>query len=160
MLQRQIWKERLLLAQIEEGGPFPQWSLRSARLLARGELPRQIGRFGILTAISATVTVGLPVLLHEQLGVSPPRAAAIAFALAFVVNFVSLRRLVFSSRRGATRDLFVYAASSVFFRSAEYVAFLLLYAINVQYVIALVGVLAVSATAKFFWYRHTLHNRD
>jgi len=146
------------LAQIEEGGAFPQWSLLNARSLARGELPRQIGRFGILTAISATVTLGLPVLLHEQWGVSPPEAAAVAFALAFVLNFISLRRLVFASERGAGRDLFVYAVSSLFFRSAEYLAFLLLFAVRVQYVIALVAVLAVSATAKFFWYRRTLHS--
>lgn len=148
------------MAQIEGRGSFPQWSLRNVRSLVGGELPRQIGRFGILTAISATITVGLPILLHEQWAVSPPRAAAVAFALAFVVNFFSLRRLVFSSSRGAGRDLFVYAASSLFFRLAEYLAFLLLYAVNVQYVLALVGVLAVSATAKFFWYRHTLHSRD
>jgi putative flippase GtrA len=148
------------LVQTEEGGGFAQWSLRNARSLARGELPRQIGRFGVLTAISATITVGLPILLHEQWGVSPPRAAAVAFTIAFLVNFVSLRRLVFSSSRGAGRDLLVYGASSLFFRSAEYAAFLLLFAIKVQYVIALLAVLAVSATAKFFWYRHTLHGRS
>ena len=144
------------MAQIEGGGEVSQWALG----ITRGELPRQLARFGVLTAISATITIGLPVLLHEQWGVRPPKAAAVAFALAFLVNFVSLRRLVFSSRRRASRDLFVYAASSLFFRSAEYVAFLLLFAIGIQYVIALVGVLAVSATAKFFWYRHAMHGHS
>ena len=147
------------MAQTGRAGGFAQWTRRLAQSIARSDLPRQAGRFGLLTALSAIITVGLPILLHEQWGVSPPRAAAIAFAVAFVVNFVSLRRLVFSSRRGAGRDLFAYTMSSLFFRSAEYVSFLLLFAIRVQYIIALISVLAVSATAKFFWYRRVLHSR-
>src|SRR5689334_7293489 len=116
-----------LLAQSDQAGGFGQWTLRTARSIADSELPRQAGCFGILTVVSASITVGLPILLHERWGISPPRAAAIAFVLAFVVNFVSLRRLVFSSRRGAGHDLLVYAASSLFFRGAEYAGFLLLY---------------------------------
>jgi putative flippase GtrA len=157
MLDGPVERGRPFLAQSDEAGGFGQWTIRSARSLAQSELPRQAGRFGILTIVSASITVGLPILLHEQWGVGPPRAAAIAFVLAFVVNFVSLRRLVFSSRRGAGHDLFVYTASSLFFRCAEYAGFLLLYASRVQYVVALISVLALSATAKFFWYRRTLH---
>jgi putative flippase GtrA len=148
------------LAQSEQVGAFTQWTRRTFRGAIQSELTRQLGRFGVLTVVSASITVGLPVLLHELWNVSPPRAAAAAFALAFLVNFVSLRTLVFSSRRGAGCDFFMYAMSSLFFRSAEYLAFLGLFAIHVQYVIALVGVLAVSATAKFFWYRRALHGRE
>lgn len=120
-------------------------------------LLRQGLRFAMLTGASAGMTLGIPIVLHEGLGVRPDVAVAIAFAVAFAVNFLSMRRLVFRSTRGLGRDLRTYAASSLAFRAAEYGAFLLLDALRVHYVVALVGVLAVSALAKFFWYRRALH---
>jgi len=118
----------------------------------------QVVRFGVMTATSASVTVGLPIILHEFVGVRPQWAAAIAFGVAFLLNFLSLRRLVFRSERGAARDFVTFALSSLVFRGAEYVAFLLLISLlRIQYVVALLFVLSLSALAKFFWYRRVLH---
>lgn len=120
----------------------------------------QILRFGATSGMSAAITVGLPVVLHEGLGVTPQRGAAIAFCVAFLVNFFSLRRLVFRSATGLGRDLGLFVISSLAFRTAEYVAFLALTTIaHIYYVAALVGVLGVSTVAKFFWYRKALHRK-
>lgn len=118
----------------------------------------QIFRFGLTTVMSASVTVGLPIMLHEIFGVAPKHGAAIAFVVAFFLNFLSLRRLVFKSGHAATRDFITFTLSSLVFRGCEYVAFLLLTSVaRVQYIIALLAVLALSALAKFFWYRRILH---
>lgn len=118
----------------------------------------QIFRFGVMTAMSASVTVGLPIVLHEVFGVAPRHGAAIAFVVAFFMNFLSLRRLVFRSGGGAGRDFATFAISSLVFRGGEYLAFLFLTGtIHMQYVIALLCVLTLSAMAKFFWYRKVLH---
>jgi putative flippase GtrA len=131
-------------------------------LLASADHPLgQIVRFGIMTAMSASVTLGLPILLHEAFGLIPQYAAAIAFVVAFLLNFVSLRRLVFRSSRGAARDFITFTLSSVAFRATEYVAFLgLTLLVHMHYVIALLLVLTSSAMAKFLWYRRVLHDRS
>lgn len=128
-------------------------------LLSQDRLFGQLARYGVLTLVSACVTVGLPILLHEFGHLTPPHAAAIAFVTAFFVNFFSLRRLVFRSGRGARRDLGTYILSSLVFRSAEYAAFLALDAAGVYYIVALLIVLTVSAITKFLWYRRVMHAR-
>ncbi len=128
-------------------------------LLASANHPLgQIVRFGLMAAMSASVTIGLPVILHELCGVTPQDAAAVAFVVAFLVNFISLRRMVFRSDHGAGRDFLTFALSSLVFRGLEYVAFLLLTTgAHVHYVIALLGVLTLSTITKFLWYRRVMH---
>jgi putative flippase GtrA len=125
--------------------------------VGRSNLHFQLSRFAILTCVSATVTVGVPILLREGWQVSPKIGAAIAFALAFLINFVTLRKIVFDSPHTASRDLIIYAVSTGTFRLLEYAAFVMLLILHVQYVLALVSVLSCSAVAKFVWYRHVLH---
>lgn len=117
----------------------------------------QIVRFGLMTGMSASVTVGLPIVLHELFGVRPQTAAAIAFVTAFLLNFLSLRRLVFRSNRGAGRDFATFLFSSLAFRGAEYLAFLAILAAHIHYIIGLLCVLTLSGFAKFFWYRRVMH---
>jgi putative flippase GtrA len=127
-------------------------------LISRDHPLGQVFRFGLMTGMSASVTVGLPIILHELFGVTPQHAAAVAFVVAFLLNFVSLRRLVFRSSHGASRDLVTFIASSLVFRGVEYIAFLLLTTVaHIHYVIALLSVLTLSTLAKFVWYRRIMH---
>lgn len=122
---------------------------RDARMLAI-----ELGRFGISTAISASITLGLPVALHEGLGVRPEQAVLIAFCVALAVNFAVMRGFVFAGRSSPAGDLLRFASANVGFRAFEYVAFLLLFtAARLQYVVALVIVLVVSTVLKFCTYR-------
>jgi putative flippase GtrA len=120
----------------------------------------QMVRFGVMTIMSASMTVGLPIVLHELFGVRPEVAAAIAFASAFLLNFLSLRRLVFRSNRGAGHDFVTFLLSSLVFRGGEYLAFLATLAVHVHYIVGLLSVLTLSALAKFFWYRRVLHGEE
>jgi putative flippase GtrA len=130
-----------------------------ARLRRRETLLGQIVRFGAMTAMSATVSLGLPVVLHEALGIAPRLAVGIAFVVAFCLSFVTTRRLVFASSGSVRRDLSIFVASTAAFRLAEYMVFLALMAVaGLHYVVALVAALAVSSIAKFFWYRYTFRS--
>lgn len=119
-----------------------------------GSLAGQISRFLMVTAMSALVTLGLPIILHEVAGLSPPIAVGIAFVVAFCFTFVSTRRLVFASDGSVGRDLTIFVASTAAFRLSEYFVFLILSEkFAVHYVVALVFTLTISSVSKFFWYK-------
>jgi putative flippase GtrA len=121
---------------------------------ARSSLARQLVRYGLSTGISVSVTVVLPILLHELFAVREERAVLIAFNTALVVNFLTLRHFVFSKGGSALRDLAFYGAINILFRVAEYGAFSLLFAtLGLHYVIAILIVLFISAIVKFLVYR-------
>ena len=100
------------------------------------------------------ITLGIPVLLYEVFNVPPEQAVLIAFFIAYLINFTSLRRLVFNSGRSIRQDFTKFALSTLGFRTAEYLLFLSLHSLlEVQYIIALFIVLLTSTIIKFFWYR-------
>jgi len=140
-------------------GQGSNFSARRLLLLIRSSdyFLAQFVRFGLTTAMSAGVTVGLPIVLHEVFGVRPQTGAAVAFVIAFLVNFLSLRLMVFRSRHGAGRDFLVFLSSSLAFRGMEYLAFLAILSAKINYIIGLVSVLTLSTLAKWFWYRRVMH---
>jgi putative flippase GtrA len=117
-------------------------------MVTRARLTEML-RFGMATAVSATITLGLPVLLVEFGGVPERRAVAIALAVAFVVNFVTTRRFVFRSEGRAGGELWRFALTSAGFRLAEYLAFLGLHSLGMVYFLAQALVLTMSFLLKF-----------
>ncbi len=100
------------------------------------------------------MNLGLPVLLHEWLGIAERVAVAIALATAFVVNFVVARSYVYRAGGAFGPQVLRFAAASAGFRIAEYLAFLILHAVfGLFYVLALGVVLVVSFGVKFVFYR-------
>lgn len=123
-------------------------------------LRAQLVRYAAATAASATITLGLPILLHEVFGVADDIAVAVALAVAFIVNFVSTRVLVFRSTGRASGELLRFALTSLSFRGLEYLAYLALAWAGVVYYLALAIVLAVSMVLKFLTYRSVVFNRS
>jgi len=120
----------------------------------------QLFRFGISTAVSAGITLGVPVLLHEALGIEQTTAVAISQSSALLLNFIMIRAFVFRSNRRARRDLAYYVGSAVTFRGMEYLLFLALFALgHLFYVAALVLTLGTSTLLKFVWYRFLFGQR-
>ena len=114
----------------------------------------QLIRFSASTLISATITIGVPALLHEVLGVQQALAVGISQTTALLVNFLMIRIFVFRSNRAARRDLTYYVGSAVAFRGLEYVSFLVLFELgHLFYLVALVLTLGMSTLLKFVWYR-------
>lgn len=130
----------------------------TGRLGGRHSVAQQAFRFLVMTGGSAMMSLGIPVLLHGVLGMSAELAVAIAFVITFFANFVLLRMFVFETRGRLLIDLGNFAASSVVFRSVEYVMFLTLYRMaGIHYFVALGSSLVLSAVIKFLWYRRTIH---
>lgn len=114
----------------------------------------QVVRFGASTGVSAVLSFGLPMLLHEQFGISESVAVAIGFAVAYVLNILLLRSFVFQSNGAWREQLPRYLLANGIFRMTEYGAFLLLFhRLQVDYRISVICVLGISAVAKFFVYR-------
>ncbi|QTD55877.1 GtrA family protein [Parasphingorhabdus cellanae] len=120
---------------------------------------RQIQKFVIVSATSATITLGIPIFLHEILGVQEKIAVLVAFVVAYLINFLSLRRLVFDSAASVRDDFVKFALSSLAFRTSEYVLFLVLHEFfGISYILALLAILTTATILKFFWYRRLFDN--
>lgn len=127
---------------------------RLLNLVADKSTWQQVRKFAIVSATSASITLGIPIFLHEILGVDEKIAVLAAFVIAYLVNFLSLRRLVFDSAGSMRADFLKFAGSTLAFRTTEYLLFLLLHEIfGIVYIIALLVILTGSTFAKFFWYR-------
>ena len=114
-------------------------------------------RYGMASAASAVVTLGLPVLLHEGFQVDERVAVAIAFATVFVMNFIIQRLFVFKSAGRASGEIARYTVTSVVFRGAEYIAFLLLFRLGLVYWLAQLIVVGVSFVVKFLTLRYFVY---
>lgn len=107
-----------------------------------------------MTGISATLSLGVPFMLHERFSVAPNLAVMAGLLTAFVVNFLVSKRFVFRSAGETGIQLLRFASVSFLFRAGEYLAFLLVHgAFGLQYMVALVAVLATSLLVKFFVYK-------
>jgi putative flippase GtrA len=120
----------------------------------------QLIRYGVSSGASATVSLGLPVLLHEAFGVEQKVAVAISQVSVLLLNFLMIRLFVFRSKSGAKRDLAYYVGSAVAFRGLEYLLFLGLFELaGLHYFTALLLTLGASTVVKFGWYRFLFHGR-
>lgn len=127
-----------------------QRAARLARVIPFGE----VSRYTQLAVFSAALNLGLPVLLHEWIGLSERVAVALSLTTAFVVNFAVARGYVFRAGGPMGPQVLRFAAASAGFRVAEYAGFLLLHTIlGLHYVLALGAVLVVSFGVKFVFYR-------
>jgi len=111
-------------------------------------------RFCVMTVIAFGIHVGVSALLHEGFHVAEELAVAVALITVFTGNYFLQRYYVYQAREGdPRRQLLLYFLSSLGFRGAEYLSFLLVHSvIGVQYLAAYIGVLLVSFMIKFFYY--------
>lgn len=127
---------------------------RMLRLRAKAPLIATVIRFGLATLSSATLSFLLPLVLHRYMGLGEHASVAIAFAIAYAFNFLTLRKIVFASKSSWRRDLTLYALVNAGFRIAEFLTFSALRAWGIlPYAAALLCVLGASTIVKFFAYR-------
>lgn len=108
-------------------------------------------RFPIAVGISASLTIGSPILMVNFLGFSERVAVAIAMVMAFCVNFFLNKFFVFRSRHKARRQLLRFLATNILMRIIDYIAFLALFSgLGLHYLLAMVLVLSVTTTTRFF----------
>jgi len=118
------------------------------------ETAGQLLRFGLSTGLSASVSLGLPVVLHELLHVEQKVAVGISQVTVLLMNFVTLRLFVFRGKGSVRGDLLRYFGSAAVFRGIEYLSFLALFELaGLFYLTALIITLIISTMIKFVWYR-------
>lgn len=114
-------------------------------------------RYVAATGLSAAITLGIPILLHEQFRVEERLAVGIALAIAFVVNFITTRLFVFRSSGNARSELKRFVGVSLAFRLGEYGLFLLLFSLGIVYYLAQLIVLIISFVLKFLTYKRFVY---
>ena len=111
-------------------------------------------RYLLMTGLSAGITLGLPILLHEGFDVNEEIAVSLALGTSFLINFVTIRVFVFRSIGAPRTELLRFGLTSAGFRIVEYLLFLCLHTLlDLFYVLALGIVLVVSLALKFYCYR-------
>lgn len=113
-------------------------------------LTREIGRYLAATGLSASLSLCLPVALHELAGLREEAAVGLGLLMAMIVNFVSIRVYVFRSSGRIAQQLWRFIATSAAFRLGEYGLFLLFFQLlNLNYIIALLISLGISFVGKY-----------
>ena len=118
-------------------------------------------RFGQLSGLSFAINLGATVLLHEWLALPTTLAFAMAIVVVLMINFALMRYYVFPAedvrRPSIIKQGVGFCASSVVFRSLEYVGFYLVHVVvGVYYVLAIAMVSGLSFVAKFVFYQRWL----
>lgn len=114
----------------------------------------ELHRYLHLAAISACVTLGLPVVLHEFALVEEKLSVGLSLLTAFFLNFLLARSYVFRTRTSLAPQLFRFAFANLTFRLSEYLAFLAIYHwLELFYALAVAIVLFLSFIIKFVLYR-------
>lgn len=120
-----------------------------ARLLKTG-LDGETFRYIAATGLSACLSLLLPILLHEIIGLSEKIAVGSALLVTMLINFVMLRTYVFRSSGPANRQVMGFFATSGLFRLGEYGLFLFLIRFfDLYYMAALLISLIISFCCKY-----------
>lgn len=114
-----------------------------------------------MTAVSGVLSLGIPFVLRECFHIDPKIAVAVGLAVAFFVNFATVKFYVFRHKGRIVDELPRYAVASLAFRLGEYVFFLLLDAVvGLHYMIALTIVLLISFCLKFLTLKLIVFTHD
>jgi len=118
--------------------------------LGRLKPGRQLFRYLAVSGVSAALSLSLPVVFHQILGLKEETAVAASLFTVFVTNFFTIRLYAFRSRGRMGAQLVKFALSSAVFRAGEFFLFLMgfRYA-GLHYMAALVIALGLSFVAKY-----------
>jgi putative flippase GtrA len=154
---RNMWPQRHHVRLTTPGGRSSDIPMK--RFQAHSHL-LQLTRFAISSGMSATLSLALPILLHEVGKVDENAAVAVGFVSAYVMNFFMLRVFVFKSKGGIFSQIVKYVPVNGFFRLAEFSFFLILNnLLSLNYILAVASVLFVSTVLKFFGYRRLFRDK-
>jgi putative flippase GtrA len=116
----------------------------------QNNIPGLTFRYLLATAISASLSIFLPILLHEGFRIIEEVAVGMSLFLVLLVNFLTARIFVFRSTRAVFPQFARFAGLTAAFRLAEYLSFLAAFRLlKLNYLLALIPVLALSFLLKF-----------
>jgi putative flippase GtrA len=113
-------------------------------------------RFGAVGGATFATNIGLTAFLHQKVGIAAEVAFALSLGTVVIISFLACRYVIFETgtERDPKRQALLFLLSTLAFRGAEYLAFLLLHTLlGVHYLAAVTGILITTFFAKFFYYR-------
>jgi putative flippase GtrA len=116
-------------------------------------------RFGAVGAGTFTTNIVLTGLLHQKVGLPAEVAFALSLGTVLIISFFACRHVIFEagSEGDPKHQALLFLLSTLAFRGAEYLAFLLMHSVfGVHYLVAVTGILLTTFFAKFFYYRDTV----
>lgn len=118
-------------------------------------MSQQAGWYALLSVLSFASNLVILIAIHELLGVGSFAAVPMAMIAVTLLNFCTLRLLIFRSSEKSWMTLLMHFIGSIAaFRVGEYLAFLFIHGVaGVHYTIAYAVVLALSAVGKFLFLR-------
>lgn len=133
---------------------------KRAAHIVDGVIANEASRYLIAAILGVSLSLSLPLFLHEILKVSPKVAVGAALTTVFFVNFASLRLFVFRSRSPLGRQFIYFGVSSAAFRIAEFYVFALIYdRLGWHYMVAHTTVLVVSFFIKYTFQKFVVFRR-
>jgi putative flippase GtrA len=128
--------------------PLPEQSEPS------GPLSWRLFRFGLAGFLSIGLNYLFTIGFHTILGLSEELSFALSLALLIIINFVVNRLFVFRASGDASAAQFgKFAISSVGFRFSEWLLFVALVNLGIDYRFALFITCVISFFAKFWFFR-------
>ena len=113
-------------------------------------------RFGALGGTTFATNISLTAFLHQGLGLSAEVAFALSLGTVLIISFFACRYWIFKtgSERDPRHQALLFFLSTLAFRGAEYLGFLLLHTVfGIHYLTAVAAILITTFFAKFFYYR-------
>ena len=112
-------------------------------------------RYIVLGGLSFFLNIGLTVLFHEVFNFSEKISFSIALLIVFIVNFITVRTIVFNDNGAARRQFLLFFITSVISRVGEYALFLVIFSVfEINYIISISITLTSSILLKFFIYKN------
>lgn len=118
--------------------------------MIKAHTAKKFARFIGVSGLSAVVTFGVPILLHEGFRIDERISIAVGYLVAVFVNYFYLVLFVFPGTRNANSAV-GFLVSAVIFRTCEYGLFILLFvAVGIHYLIALLITQTIGTVIRFF----------
>lgn len=113
-------------------------------------------RFANLGVLSFFLVVGLTAGFHELAGFGEESAYLSALVIAFCTNFLGARYYVYQATHAPIGgQLLRFLGSSIGFRAAEFVSFVLLHSVvGIQYLLVVGAIMIVSFVLKYLFFRN------
>jgi len=121
-------------------------------------IKKQLPAFGATGAIGFVVNIAVTTAVKDGFGFPVEIAYLAGYSSALIIGFMICRHYVFkTASQSAGRQMALFLVSSLFFRSTEYLASLLLNkGMEIHYLLSLFIVTISAFFLKFIYYRKTV----
>lgn len=117
-------------------------------------------RFILIGILSYTLIVVLTIFFNNFLFLSSNISVLYALIISYLLNFILVKFFVFKKYGGIHKEAIKYALSSIFFRSLEYIFFVILFSFNINIFLSLTISLFMTTIIKYIFFKKIIFFKD